>query len=390
MSVVSVTSTDEDNAAAVFETLNDRGIGLSTPDLLRNLLLRRAADATSRQRIVSAWQTILGIDEEASVDEFLRHYWVSQRGDVKARKLYREIKSKVVSEGIDSLELSDALAKTAPIYRDIVLARDDDPEMQRLLRGIRALNAKALYPPLLSGYAVVGSGDKRPLRQLGQALIAVFVRYNVIGGRETTVMESRLYEVAAKLRADGDFDAAGNSLAELTPDATDFIRRFERATIGRAATARYLLAELEHAKRGTGELAIEGPDRVHLEHIYPQTPDTKWPNHSAMINRLGNLTLLSGRLNSSVRNAEFSKKKADAYAGSDITMTQELLGYDVWDTKAIEARQTALSDLVFPIWSFPGESAPPPREAATDGGDAEAVTAGEEASIDALPEVPED
>lgn len=47
MSVVAVTSTDEDNAAAVFETLNDRGIGLSTPDLLRNLLLRRApSDAT--------------------------------------------------------------------------------------------------------------------------------------------------------------------------------------------------------------------------------------------------------------------------------------------------------------------------------------------------------
>jgi uncharacterized protein with ParB-like and HNH nuclease domain len=49
MSVVAVSSTDEDNAAAVFETLNDRGIGLSTPDLLRNLLLRRAT-GSRRQR----------------------------------------------------------------------------------------------------------------------------------------------------------------------------------------------------------------------------------------------------------------------------------------------------------------------------------------------------
>ncbi len=68
MSVVSVTSTDEDNAAAVFETLNDRGIGLSTPDLLRNLLLRRAADEDARTRIVAAWKTILDTEEEASVD----------------------------------------------------------------------------------------------------------------------------------------------------------------------------------------------------------------------------------------------------------------------------------------------------------------------------------
>jgi hypothetical protein len=42
MSVVTVVSDDEDHAASVFATLNDRGIGLSMPDLLRNLLLRRA------------------------------------------------------------------------------------------------------------------------------------------------------------------------------------------------------------------------------------------------------------------------------------------------------------------------------------------------------------
>ena len=162
MSVVAVTSTDEDNAAAVFETLNDRGIGLSTPDLLRNLLLRRAADGTARERIVAAWQTILGIDDEASVDEFIRHYWVSHRGDVKARKLYREIKGKIIDEGIDSLELSLDLADSAQLYRDIVRARDDDEDLQRLLAGIRALGAKALYPLLLSGYATREGDDEKP------------------------------------------------------------------------------------------------------------------------------------------------------------------------------------------------------------------------------------
>ena len=44
VSVVVVQSEDEDNAATVFETLNDRGIGLSTPDLLRNLIIRRARE----------------------------------------------------------------------------------------------------------------------------------------------------------------------------------------------------------------------------------------------------------------------------------------------------------------------------------------------------------
>jgi hypothetical protein len=83
----------------------------------------------------------------------LRHYWVSYRGDVKARKLYREIKDTIEKENIESLALSLDLAETAPLYRDIFRAREDDPELRRQLEAIRALGAKALYPVLLAGYA---------------------------------------------------------------------------------------------------------------------------------------------------------------------------------------------------------------------------------------------
>lgn len=383
MSVVSVTSTDEDNAAAVFETLNDRGIGLSTPDLLRNLLLRRAADADARDRIVVSWQTVLEIDEEASVDQFLRHYWVSHRGDVKARKLYREIKSKVVEEGIDSLDFSLELADAAPIYRDLVRARDDDPALRRLLAGIRLLGAKSLYPVLLSGHSALDpNGDKEPLRRLAKALTTMFVRYNVIGGRETTIMESTVYRIAAELRENKDFDAAISALADLAPDAEDFVSRFQRASVGRMTTARYLLREIEHAKRQTDEVSVEGSDRVHVEHIYPQTPTSPWPNHRAMIDRLGNLTLLGKRLNTSIKNADFATKKEQAYEGSDILMTKELLGLDEWTSEAIDERQRELSTAVFAIWHFPGEE-PPPTPTQTGEATQEA-----EAGPEQLPEVP--
>jgi uncharacterized protein DUF262/uncharacterized protein DUF1524 len=392
MSVVSVTSTDEDNAAAVFETLNDRGIGLSTPDLLRNLLLRRAADADARDRIVAAWQTVLGIDEEASVDEFLRHYWVSHRGDVKARKLYREIKGKVIEEDIDSLAFSLDLAEAAPLYRDIVRAREDDVDLRRQLEGIRMLGAKALYPALLSAYSALDAdADKAPLRDLAAALTTMFVRYNVIGGRETTVMESAVYRIAANLRDDGDFGAAVDALADLSPDAADFVSRFQRAAVNRMTTARYLLREIEHAKRRTQEVSVEGTDRVHVEHIYPQTPaEDAWPNHKSVIDRLGNLTLLGKRFNTSIKNADFATKKETAYADSDILMTKELLDLDDWSAQAIDERQRELSAWVFDIWQFPGEE--PAAEPANDSevavssaseGDAES-----DAEVDQLPEVP--
>jgi hypothetical protein len=390
MSVVAVSSTDEDNAAAVFETLNDRGIGLSTPDLLRNLVLRRAPNDSTRDRIVAAWQTVLAINEEASVEEYLRHYWVSHRGDVKARKLYREIKDTILVEDIDSLSMSLDLAESAPVYRDIVRAREDDPELRRLLEGIRSLGAKSLYPALLAGYAVAGDDDgKQKLRKLAAALTAMFVRYNVIGGRETTVMESTVYGVAAALRTTKDFDAAVAAIAALAPDADDFIARFQRASVSRIATARYLLREIEHAKRRTQELAVEGTDRVHVEHIYPQTPSAaRWPNHARMVNRLGNMTLLASRLNTSIRNSDFATKKAKGYASSDLVMTKELLAVDAWDRAAIEKRQRELSDWAFNIWSFPGEPRPESPSPAPAEAEEPAANDFDVASLEQLPETP--
>jgi hypothetical protein len=392
MSVVAVSSTDEDNAAEVFETLNDRGIGLSTPDLLRNLLLRRAPDDTTRERIVAAWLTVLAINDEASVDEFLRHYWVSQRGDVKARKLYREIKDTIETEDVESLALSLDLAETAPLYRDIVRGREEDPELRRLLEATRALGAKALYPAMLSGYAAAEDDEegRETLRRLASALVTMFVRYNVIGGRETTVMETTVYELAAKLRKTKDFDAAIAALRGLAPDADDFVGRFQRASVSRVTTARYLLREIEHAKRRTQEVAVEGTDRVHVEHIYPQTPSgQKWPNHSAVINRLGNLTLLGKRMNTSIKNADFAKKQKDGYSGSDILLTKELLALDKWDSASVDERQRELSKWAFEIWHFPGEPSPLEKEETSTAAPLAEVSAEDEAaSLDQLPEVP--
>ena len=125
---------------------------------------------------------------------------------------------------------------------------------------------------------------------------------------------------------------------------------------------------------------------MHVEHIYPQTPDgEKWPNHVQVINRLGNLTLLGKRLNTAIKNADFATKKKDGYAGSDILMTQELLSIESWDAGAIDERQRELSNWVFDIWNVPDEAAPPEQTEAPAG---EAPAEDEAAALEELPEVP--
>src|SRR5882762_3949140 len=57
VSLVTVISTDEDNAASIFETLNDRGIGLSTADLLRSWLLHHSPGA-DKEEIIECWSDV--------------------------------------------------------------------------------------------------------------------------------------------------------------------------------------------------------------------------------------------------------------------------------------------------------------------------------------------
>jgi hypothetical protein len=360
MSVVAVSSSDEDNAAEVFETLNDRGIGLSAPDLLRNLILRRASDANARERVTGYWHTILDIHDDTSVESFIRHYWVSNYGDVKTRKLYRAIKDDLIGNNVESVSFSRDLSEAASVYRDIVAGNDDDPGTARYLQALRTLGAKVAYPLLLSGYAVASSvpDGNLQLYKLARALTIMYVRYSVIGGHDGSVMESEVYAAAANLRREKDFNAAIDVLIELSPGLDEFSARFQVAKVSRIATARYLLREIEHAKRRTQELTVSTPDRVHVEHIYPQNPEAsnRWPNHANFVTRLGNLTLLGKSLNTSVKNSTFDIKRKRAYEESDILMTRELCELDKWDESAVDRRQAELSNWIPKIWKFPGEA----------------------------------
>lgn len=351
VSTVAVISEDEDNAAAVFETLNDRGIGLSTPDLLRNLLFRRSRD-DSREEVIDLWREILEIEGDTTLKTFLRHFWLSREGDVKAQALYKEIKTKIVTENVDSLEFSRQLRDSSLIYRDMVAGQDDnDEELSSLLTDIKELGASVLYPAVLSAYE---TGELAHVKNLVKALITAFVRHNTIGGLENSKLESVVYTLAKSLRDAFDFEAAIDVLRRISPYDNRFTADFAVASVPRRASARYLLRNLEHAMRATRELDVAPPSRVQVEHVYPQTPAAgeRWPNHAAAINRLGNLSLLARKLNAAIRNGNFAAK-LPSYAISELLLTQDLLPYGNWDETNINARQEAMSHLAQNIWAFP-------------------------------------
>ncbi|MEJ8406142.1 DUF262 domain-containing protein [Brevundimonas vesicularis] len=349
MSVIEVSSVDEDSAADVFETLNDRGIGLSTPDLLRNLLMKRA-NAANRPQIVDLWRDVLQFESDNKIKSFLRHYWVSNHGDVKTQSLYREIKDYILDNDIDSVELSRQLNDASDVYREIVAGRDENEAVQSVLRDILLLGASSsvLYPYILAVKQSVPAD--RQLHLIDQAINA-YIRHSVIGQRDNSRLENVLYSAARSLRRGADPDAVRQLLLPVIPDDAELVTAFERLSITQRGVQRYLLRKLEAEKRRTEELDVALPNRVHVEHIYPQTPsaEDRHPHHDRILNRIGNLTLLSARLNAALRNSGFAAKKV-RYQESDLELTRELLNLEDWTAETIANRQAALAQLTPAIW----------------------------------------
>jgi hypothetical protein len=152
---------------------------------------------------------------------------------------------------------------------------------------------------------------------------------------------------------DSEFGSAIAKLEEIKPTDETFKRRFATFQLTRRDTQRYMLYEMENYERflaqKTGELQLAGPDRVHIEHIYPQRPEKRLPDHQDLVSRLGNLTLLDSRLNQTIQNGPFVSK-IPSYKNSDILLTKDLLNYDRWDRTTIDQRQESLAQKAVAIW----------------------------------------
>ena len=350
LSVIAVFTNNEDNAAEIFETLNDRGLSLSTADLLQNLILR-FAHLSQRKETKELWiQTVRLVSQKNTRPEtFLRHYWTSREGEVKSQSLYRTIKENLEESKRDGHALVSEMLADARIYCEIRDGKSPDPEIRRLYRDITALSASALLPAALSASALKPRQAKRVL----SGLISTYVRYSLVCEREGSVIDNLAFRVAKQIRSGQplDISAAITEMAALCPPDTDFKAAFAELSIKNGVKQRYLLAKLEGTKRGDKEYSL--PPKSTVEHIYPQRPSfPRWRNHKRWLDRLGNLTLLSKPLGSNIKNGKIIKKAAE-YGKSEMQLSKELAETMRWGTRSVRLRQAQMARVAVKIWPRP-------------------------------------
>ncbi len=350
MALVTVISNNDKSAASIFATLNDRGIGLSTVDLIRSFILQQAP-STDREQIIECWDAMFtSCGTNLAAETLIRISWVAQHGDVKTRALY-----KIVAEDLDNgtspLAYSQRLRQDAALFRQFREGDSDDSDLQESLVALRVLKFNACYPLLLASHHAL-SPDER--KQLAKALVAVVVRHNIVCNLDRAKLENVVYAAAKLLSGGGGFQGALTALQGISPNEELFKGSFAALAfpIAEHGIARYLLRCFDSKIATTAEVTVAGADRVHVEHIYPQSPppQDRWQEHDRYVRRIGNLTLLDKRLNEQIKNSNFATKKEKAYKDSRLEITKALLQHDSWLPEIVIQRQAALCDVAQMIW----------------------------------------
>jgi len=361
--VIEVSVSDESRAFVIFETLNDRGLNLSTADLLKNHLFGQSGPRLDEAKLRwnQAMAPFANSDASLLADTFLRHFWASKQGVVRVKALYSLIKPEI-SDPDTAVNFATELATAAPLWaamfdRDAPLWNQYGSGALAALDTLRNLGVEQCRPLLLAGLSKL---PKNEMEKLLSLVVSWSVRWFVVGGGSAGVTE-RLYADAAKSVTDGTLVTAAAIAATFdsnVPQDREFARAFEDLTVRRGWLARYYLSALELAEAGQDEPELvpnQNVDQVNLEHVLPRNPTADdWPAFSSdelqnMRLLLGNQALLRKTHNTQIGNEPFSVKQA-ILASSDLALTKEIGFKDDWTPADIRSRQSKMAKLAIRIW----------------------------------------
>lgn len=361
-----ITVTDELNAFKVFETLNSRGVRLSSTDLLKNYLFSiiSAEDVHEEEinHLEETWEEIIGTLKSENFPEFLRTYWNSKNKIIRKTDLFKAIR-KNISTKEDAFKLIRNLERSSRIYAALRNPSDSSwsefKEDKNYLGNLKLFNVKQPFGLLLRVFELC-EDNRTVFTKILKTVVSFSFRYNVICNKQTNDLEGMYNSICLSLENSDDkiFTKVLSRLKGLYPEDNEFKNAFAnkemRTTNSRnKKVVRYILFSLE--KEITGADYDFDSSKFNIEHILPENPEEGWeefkeeniPNY---IYKIGNMTLMDTTPNREIGNCQYSVK-IETYKDSRFQLTKAIAeNYQEWKETIIESRQTQLSKKANTIW----------------------------------------
>tara|TARA_A100001388_G_scaffold206724_1_gene157378 strand:+ start:736 stop:2508 length:1773 start_codon:yes stop_codon:yes gene_type:complete len=389
LKVVAIDVSDQEDAYTVFESVNAKGAQLTLADILKSLIFRRVPETAEEDRAQRQWdKMIANLDGTGfTISKFIRYYWLSKFGFLTETKLYSAIKDKLEREGTMTWEeLLDELVSNSRNLRVLKDAEYDSfydynstRQVTNALKGISLMNVSQVYVLLMSMHRNMSM--KKKWEREFKALEDFSFNYHTVGKGQAVRVEKKYSEWAQQIenlnkiedkeKRSGELEEilkrALSNLQELrdqyVPEVVfipGFIQELDYSKARQRPLIAYVLKRIDdHYSGGTGEYVIN-PHKVNLEHVLPQKPE-QWNLDSSdveeYVNEIGNLTILSKKLNSEAGNKPL-KEKITILEKSEITITQSLVRSIneegvVWNEDSIHNRSMELAKTSYDeIWNL--------------------------------------
>ena len=348
---------DEMNAFRVFETLNARGVQLSSSDLLKNYLFslvdKNNTHLSKIEILEEKWAKLTDNIKLEKLPEFLRYYWNAGHKSIRANALFKTIR-KEITKDYEVFSLVDDLYRYSDVYMALTDSNDVLWQDQEIKKNVGLLNIFHLKQPFSVLMTAKLNLSEQEFSKLFKNILYICFRYNVICDRNPNDQDAPFNTLAMVITQEKrvDYQALSSIVIDDNVFENSFTDKSFPYTSRNAKIVRYILSTLEKHDGSTQNVSFLDENAT-IEHILPQNATEGWDideeKQRQLVFRLGNTCLLEKKLNLDIKNDIF-EDKVKQYAKSSYLDAQKIANTLHWTENDIITRQKRMAHIAVNIW----------------------------------------
>lgn len=382
LSVVEIIVEKNENAQAIFESINSLGVKLNNAELIQNYLLM--SNDNQEQLYENRWKPMKNnLIGEANMEMFVKQYlYLRLEYQINDDDIYKEFlkyAERFIENGeVNREKMIDDLYNVAEIFEPFICESIRYSDVtNKLMSEFREMDQSTSYPFLMRVFLDHKAHiiDDDTLNNVINLIIVYSVRRTICGVSSATLRKFMLTLYKRIFKVNENYEHYYESVyAFLHTLRTNDAMRSEAEMLEELKTfalyrntrfATYLLNRIENGRYPKPYTEMVVADKISVEHIMPQQLTDEWINmlgadnaeeiHDKYLNTLGNLSLSSRSKNSIMSNESFEKKKGilKAEKSKFIELNKGIDELDCFGEKQIVEREQRLEKIVKDKFELP-------------------------------------
>lgn len=370
--VVWIQLSKNENPQQVFESINSTGKGLTAADLIRNFVLMGKDDETQTRIYNDYWKKIeFDFVTTSKLKDFFRIYMsIQEKTTIPEREVYDRFK-KVYESLLKEYEENKILEQILKYskYYYIINNICDDKEIEDELKDYRCVKSNMPHIILMETFRLYfdeNTISKDDVIKTIKLLTVYITRRNICGLDTKSISNAFgtfLRRIIKYYTEDNlnYYDSVKKAIvadtlltSQVMPTDKNVKDEFINSNLYSRDSVSFVLKKIEN---NDNHIIYEN---LNIEHIMPQTATDFWKTkikdssvYEEVVNRIGNLTLVDYRDNSSMSNKNFENKRKSLIKSKHIKLNEDIITKNDWNEDEINNRSAELSEKFIEIFKYP-------------------------------------